>query len=183
MTHATAPVGLLADAVWWTRDALEVAASTDPRAPTPCHDWDLRQLLAHMADGLDAFAEASGGFVAVERAPLAGDPVTDLCSRACAVLASWRRSTPESVRVADVELPADVLLHTAALEITVHGWDVARACGLPGDLPAKLATALLPAAALLVTRSDRPGRFAPALPTAYGAGPSERLLALLGRRA
>src|SRR5699024_9301561 len=59
MTAATAPVALLERAIGWTRRALHDAEAAPPSASTPCHDWQLGDLLAHMSDGLDAFTEAS----------------------------------------------------------------------------------------------------------------------------
>ncbi len=180
MRSTTAPVDLLARAIAWTCDALATAPTVDPCVPTPCHDWDLGRLLAHMSDGLDAFTEASSGLVAVPARPLTGGPVAGLCAKACALLEAWTTSTTDSVRVRDLDLAADVLLHTAALEITVHGWDVARACHLDHPMPVDLAADLVPAAMLLVTSTDRPGRFDPPLPGRYDV-PSAALLAHLGR--
>ncbi len=180
MRASTSPVELLARSIGWTRSALEVAASTDPQTPTPCRDWDLDQLLGHMSDGLDAFTEASRGMVDVTPRILARDPVADLCTKACALLEAWTSSSADSVQVHDLDLSADVLLHAAAVEITVHGWDVARACGLDEPLPADLAAALIPAAMLLVARADRSGRFDPPLPGKYD-DPADVLLSHLGR--
>ena len=49
---------------------------------------------------------------------------------------------------------------TGAIEITVHGWDIFSACGTYRPVPPGLASALLPAAALLVIPNTRPGLFA-----------------------
>ena len=74
-----------------------------------------------------------------------------------------------------------LLVRAAALEITVHGWDVARALRLDHPLPPALAADLLPVARGLVGH----GRFAPALTVASDpAAPSGvRLLGWVGREA
>jgi uncharacterized protein (TIGR03086 family) len=67
------------------------------------------------------------------------------------------------------------------VEIAVHGWDVAQACGRPRPIPPQLAEELLQLAPLLVTDADRPGRFAPPVAVPAGASPGDRLVAFLGR--
>jgi hypothetical protein len=78
-------------------------------------------------------------------------------------------------------MTAPLLVATAALEITVHGWDVARALDLDHPVPPELAEALLPVAVLVVDPADRGVRFAPALRAPAYAASAERLLAHLGR--
>jgi len=68
------------------------------------------------------------------------------------------------------------------LEITVHGWDVAWACGMDRPIPAPLAGELLVLAAEVVAAEDRPGRFAAPVEPGVDAAPGERLVAFLGRR-
>ena len=48
-------------------------------------------------------------------------------------------------------LPAGLVALTGALEVAVHGWDVARACGVDRPLPDELARALLAAAPSLIS--------------------------------
>ncbi|WP_110207679.1 TIGR03086 family protein [Nocardioides daejeonensis] len=189
MTCATTPVALLERAIGWTRQALYDAEGIPLTARTPCTAWNLGDLLAHMSDGLDAFTEASCGFVALGSVPSHTTRIDELRGKACALLAAWTAPSAADVWVHDQALHADVLLHAAAVEITVHGWDVMQTAGLAHDsrshtlraLPDDLAEGLLPGARLLLASADRPGRFAPALETAYDATPGERLLAHLGR--
>ncbi|WP_235734593.1 TIGR03086 family metal-binding protein [Nocardioides alcanivorans] len=183
MTTATAPVALLERAVGFTRQALYDATSTPLSAPTPCPAWQLGDLLEHMADGLEAFTEASSGFVSLEAPDLGTNRLDALRGKACALLSAWSAPTAHTVLVHDQALHVEVLLRVAAVEITVHGWDVSRAAGTRQQVPDALAHDLLPAAHLLLESADRPGLFAPALEPSYDAGPGERLLARLGRRA
>jgi uncharacterized protein (TIGR03086 family) len=79
-------------------------------------------------------------------------------------------------------MPSTLLACTGALEISVHGWDVARACGHDRPLPVPLAVDLLSVAPLLVDDADRPGRFAGPVDVPPSAGAGDRLLAFLGRQ-
>ena len=52
-------------------------------------------------------------------------------------------------------VPSGLLVSTAALEVTVHGWDVGWATGAPERIPAALARDLHPVAAATVSAADR----------------------------
>jgi uncharacterized protein (TIGR03086 family) len=104
-----------------------------------------------------------------------------LQEKACALLGAWSGATPAGVSVAGHDLASDLLVATAALEITVHGWDVGQALGVGPPLPEELATRLLLVAHLLVQPDDRAVRFAARRSAPPDAGPGERLLAFLGR--
>jgi uncharacterized protein (TIGR03086 family) len=184
--------GLLERAVGYTRTSLQLVPHADLHAPTPCAQWDLLALLRHMNDSLAAFTDAADiGYV--DLVPVAADDVGPevartilerLRGRACALLAAWSRHPPTGdVAVADRLLRSDLLAAAGALEIAVHGWDVARACGADRPLPTALALELLPAVPLLVGDLDRPRRFAERLVVPAYAPPGTRLLAALGRRA
>jgi uncharacterized protein (TIGR03086 family) len=177
---------LLERAVGYTRTSLVLAVSADPAARTPCERWDLLALLRHMDDSLAAFTEAAEiGYV--DLAPVVGaDPaalvVQRLKARACALLAAWTHHPgPGVVAVGDRPLRSDLLAVAGALEIAVHGWDVAQACGVDRPLPAALALDLLDVLPLLVHDTDRPARFADPVDVPLHARPSTRLLGRLGR--
>jgi uncharacterized protein (TIGR03086 family) len=191
---------LLDRAVAYTRGALQLVAGADPAAATPCRGWDLEALLRHMDDSLAAFTEAAEiGYV--DLAPV-GDPWPDgpapterlvarLRGRACALVAAWSRhdddhDVPQAIGVSPSrhrpELRSDLMAAAGALEITVHGWDVGRACGQDRPVPAGLALELLDVVPLFVQDVDRPSRFAEPVDVPLHARPSTRLLAAVGRR-
>ncbi|HEX6248872.1 MAG TPA: TIGR03086 family metal-binding protein [Nocardioidaceae bacterium] len=177
---------LLERAVAYARVSLALVSPGQLTASTPCRGWDLRQLLAHLGDSLASLHEAGvGGPVALRRhPPPAGDPVAGLQPIVAGLLAGWA-ADPErgrrDVLVGDRPLTAPVLAAAGALEVTVHGWDVATACGADRPIPAALAVDLLRVAPRLVTDADRPHRFAPPVPAPAAASPGEVLLAFLGR--
>jgi uncharacterized protein (TIGR03086 family) len=173
-------VELLDRSLAYTRTALAAVTPDRLDAPTPCADWDLDALLAHMDDALDAFTEAATGSVAL--VPTTGVPrLASIRDKACALLGWWCEHPPSSVAVGGAALPADLLVGAAALEITVHGWDVHQSLGHDEPLPEELARVLLPLARLLVGAEDRPCRFAPPVTPAPSATASEQLLGFLGR--
>ena len=181
MTTALAgAVELLERSLGYTRVALCGITEARLAAPTPCRDWTLRDLLAHMDDSLDAFTEAAGGSVALTPTR-AGPPVVVLQQKACALLGLWTGEGPSGVRVGGVDLATELLVATAALEISVHGWDVAQATGARTPIPEELARHLLPIARSTVSEEDRGIRFASALPDPVEATADVRLRAFLGR--
>jgi uncharacterized protein (TIGR03086 family) len=177
---------LLGRAVDYTRGSLSHVTGDLLSAPTPCWEWDLEALLRHMDDALLAFTEAADvGYVDLGPV-LPHDPATELVrhlrARACALLAAWTHHPPTGLlEVADLPLPAALVAAAGALEITVHGWDVARACGVHRPIPAALAVALMSVVPQVVHDTDRPHRFADPVDVPPTAAPGELLLGLVGR--
>ena len=189
-TPVEAGTELLERAVSYTRASLSVVTADDLERSTPCREWRLVELLRHMDDSLQALHEAGAtGQVRLppDLEPAVGESglrvVESLRRRACALLGAWSlRHAEEQVVVSGGVLPASLVALTGALEIAVHGWDVARACGVDRPLPDELARALLAVAPSLISAEDRGQRFAPAVPVAAGASASSRLLAHTGRQ-
>jgi len=188
-TALSGAVELLDRSLGYTRVILAGVTPDHLDRPTPCDDWSLGELLAHMEDALDAFTEAAGGTLGttgrgvVLGAGLGAVPrVNRLQDKACALLGAWSGVTPDGVRVAGHDLSSDLLVAAAALEITVHGWDVGQTVGLRSAISDQLAERLLPVARLLVQPEDRAVRFAAPRPLPTGAGPGACLLGFLGRR-
>jgi uncharacterized protein (TIGR03086 family) len=156
--------------------------------PTPCAAWDLGALLEHVSDSLAALHEATAtGWVSLDvlaRAPVssADDLVTTLRTRAGRLLAaSAAGGEDRAVAIAGRRLTGRQVTAVGALEITVHGWDIAEACRCPRPIPPALATSILAVIPLVVTQVTRNVQFAGAIPAAPQACPSDRLVALLGR--
>jgi uncharacterized protein (TIGR03086 family) len=155
-------------------------------ASTPCRDWDLTALMLHMDDSLRALQEAADlGLVTMTTAE-PDDPehlVAGLRTRAGALLGAWTANQgAELVSVAGCPLTAKVLVLTGALEVAVHGWDVAQTCGNELPIPKAVAADLVTLVPSLVDRSGRGSRFAPAVPVPPWASPGDLLVAALGRR-
>jgi uncharacterized protein (TIGR03086 family) len=152
--------------------------------PTPCVRWDLEALLRHLADSMAALREATEGNVELHGpAPDVEAVIPLVRDQAVRLLGAWAQAGRHpTVRVEDALLTAPLIAGAGAIEVTVHGWDVAQACGRPRPIPADLADELLDLAALMVTGPDRPGRFGRPLAVPGDAPAGDRLLAYLGRR-
>jgi uncharacterized protein (TIGR03086 family) len=175
---------LLERAINYTVGGLQSVTAETLTRSTPCREWNLRALLAHMNDSLIALQQACEvGQVDLEPIDELGpDPVATVRNRAWGLLGAWTNASwRRSISVAGCPLPTEIVTGTGAVEIAVHGWDVARACGQRRPFPASLAEELLAFAATVVTDADRPTRFAAAVEVPQLASPEDRLVAFLGR--
>jgi uncharacterized protein (TIGR03086 family) len=162
--------------------------------PTPCSQWSLGELLAHMTVQHRGFAAAAAGRGADlgvwQAGPPAADPVGAYAAAADAVLAAFAAggaadrpfALPEITTA--ITFPGRQAMAFHLVDYVVHGWDVARCLGIgfePG--PEVLAVALKVAQAV----PDGPGRlepgsaFRPAVATPGTAGALDQIVALLGR--
>jgi len=186
----TGGFALLERAMGYTLGSLQLVTPGLMAAPTPCAAWSLRSLLLHMNDSLQTMHEAiASGHLELDAVASAdlGDPVADpvgtLRARACRMIGAWAENDgPTRITVADSGLPAGLVAATGAVEVAVHGWDVAVSCGGDRPLPPSLAADLLPLVLLVVDDSDRPHRFAAPPDVRPDATASDHLLAHLGRR-
>lgn len=184
-------VALLERAVYYTLGQLQaVTPAALPRA-TPCQGWNLRALLEHMNDSLAAMQEAMA-LSHVSPADDAGDAATagngtaaglvaGLRARGCQLLGTLASSEENLVWVGGYPVPVRIVASAGAIDVTVHGWDVGRACGSGAPIPADLALNLLKIAPLLVSGADRPGRFGGPVAVPPDADPADQLLGYLGR--
>jgi uncharacterized protein (TIGR03086 family) len=188
MTAGGAPallggVGLLERAINYTLGALHAVTPADLPAPTPCAAWTLRELLTHLDESLLTLHEAATGRLDLAPAPrTSADPVTAVRERASDLLGAWTHTTRTTTTVGDTDLTTGIVATAGAMEVAVHGWDVARSTGRGRPLPAGLAEEMLALSPLLVSPADRPARFAAPVPVPAGAAAGDRLLAFLGRR-
>jgi uncharacterized protein (TIGR03086 family) len=113
--------------------------------------------------------------------PEAGGPAGVFVTRARSLLACWARAGSPAVAIGGLPLAAEIVAAAGALEIAVHGWDVAQASGSRLAIPPSLAARLLQVAPLLVAGTDRPQLFAAPVAVRCEASASEKLTAFLGR--
>ncbi len=182
----TAGLILLERATSYFLGSLSMVTPEALPCPTPCSAWDLRALLQHVADSVAALGEAVVGTVDIDPPPMScdarPDPVAALRDSSHRLLGAWTNATAlQAVAIGGRLLPVGVVAGTGALEIAVHAWDIARACGSDHRLPAELAEELLELSHLIVTDADRPARFAPPVAVSPAAAPADRLVAFLGR--
>ena len=98
--------------------------------------------------------------------------MASLRNRACQMIGvlGCRAAEPRQIPIADRELGAGIVAATGAVEVAVHGWDVARACRQDRPVPPALAEELLDLGRCWSAAEDRPTRFAPG---ATVAGPGQ----------
>jgi uncharacterized protein (TIGR03086 family) len=159
----------------------------DLSRPTPCEEWDLGQLLAHMTvqhRGFAAAAAGHGGDPEVWQLPPGADPVREYAQAAESVIAAFAEPgvADRSFLLPEITprpVPARLAIGFHLVDYVVHGWDVARALGLPYELPPDVLAAALPIAEAVPVGAARRA-FAPPVPEP-GNDPLNRILALLGR--
>ena len=192
---ATASGLLLADAISYALGNVEPVTPDLLARPTPCREWNLRMLLQHGCESLAALEEGfATGCVRLTAAgdcpdgsgpdgswPEAGGPAGVFVTRARSLLACWAPAGSPAVAIGGLPLAAEIVAAAGALEIAVHGWDVAQASGSRLAIPPSLAARLLQVAPLLVAGTDRPQLFAAPVAVRCEASASEKLTAFLGR--
>jgi uncharacterized protein (TIGR03086 family) len=187
-------VGLDARAVRASVQIASQASAADLSRPTPCSDWTLGELLAHMTAQHEGFAAAAAGDGAdlvhwQTGAPVA-DPVGEYAAAAERVTAAFAAAGVLAGEFVLPEIspklrfPAAEAIGFHFVDYVVHGWDVARALGRAYDLEPDVLAAALPIARAVPDgeRRRRPeAAFAPRV-AASSAGPLGQIVALLGRR-
>ncbi|MFZ0189166.1 MAG: TIGR03086 family metal-binding protein [Streptosporangiaceae bacterium] len=187
-------VGLDARAVLASVQIVSQASAADLARPTPCPDWRLAELLAHMTAQHNGFAAAAAGYGAdlvhwQTGAPVA-DPVGEYAVAAARVMAAFAAAgvlagefvLPEISP--ELRFPAAEAIGFHFVDYVAHGWDVAQALGRAYDLEPDVLAAALPIAQAVPDgeRRRRPGAaFAPRVAASSG-GPLGQIVALLGRR-
>jgi uncharacterized protein (TIGR03086 family) len=192
MAPLTRGLELLGWAISYALASTRLATPQRLPCPTPCAGWDLGLLLRHVGDSFGVLHEAiTAG--CIDSGPAADDDGSDpdvvsgLYRRAGGLLAACSPAAPGTpaghlVTIGDRELPAKMAVAAGAIEITVHGWDIATACGSRRPIPPDLAALLLPIAPLFITPGSRAGLFADPVPVPGRACPGDQLVAFLGRQ-
>jgi uncharacterized protein (TIGR03086 family) len=193
--------GLLAGAISYALGVCALVGPGDMTLPTPCAEWDLAMLLAHLSASMaDLETAIRTGTLDLERPPdnAAGDPVETLRDQAAQLLCAvyGYDGAMRFVAVAGLPVPAGLVACTGAVEIAVHGWDVSAARGGAGragvrpvnpieptcpipPIPAVLATRMLRLCPLV--GAGREGLFAGPVEVPAQASPGNRLVGFLGR--
>lgn len=164
--------------------------------PTPCAEWDLGQLLAHMTGQNRGFAAAARG-EAFDPASWAEAPLSErfaetFAATADEVVAAFAEDGATErewlLMVGGDEplpVPGEKAVGFHLIDYIVHAWDVAVAIGREPEFdPLVLAEVLTLAEEVPLDGPTRVGPnapFAPALELEGGDGLLEQLLALLGR--
>lgn len=173
----------------WEQGTPVVAALTEAQldAPTPCGNWDVRELLTHQLVETGMFTRVNLGLApespddeSIDWARLAGE----WTSIGGDNLASWRKAGLEGERTYPFgTFPAEVAAVINLGEIVVHSWDIAHASGQTFTPDPALVSIVY---GLYGNMDMTPYRtydvFGPEIPVATDAPELDRLLGLLGRQ-
>ncbi len=143
--------------------------------PTPCGDWNVARLMAHLGAAPRIFLEMGRGNQpdwSAEPPPVETGWTSRFRSDADDLIHSWHQAG----EAAD---PAKVDWQTA--EFALHTWDLARATGQPIDLDPEVAERGLAFMSSALTPENRGQAFAAAQPAPDDAPVYDRLAAYAGR--
>lgn len=179
------------------RKTTEIARQVTPdqlTLPTPCADWNLRQLVDHMTTENLGFAAAARGRGS-DPAPWVGhsnraDPVADYVTATESLISAFaepdvlRQSFALPLLTREKEFPGEQAVMMQLVDSVVHAWDLARTVDLPLTVDDDVTAPVLALCEQIPDDGSRrkPGAvFGPSMPCADDAPALERIVALLGR--
>lgn len=179
-------------------EAVDAVGASDLDRPTPCAEWTLADLLAHMTVQHHGFAAAARGNgadeavwkVATVADAVRADPAGTYTAAAHDVLDAFAADGIIEATFAlpefgpDATFPGALAIGFHFVDYAVHGWDVAATLGAAYELPDDVVAALLP---LVMAIPDGDLRDSAASPfdravNSSAATDFEKVLAHLGRR-
>jgi uncharacterized protein (TIGR03086 family) len=173
--------------------AARLVGAVDPAqldGPTPCAEWDVRALLAHLVSGnrrSQAVAEGEWPQRGGTAAEVLGDnPAAAYRETARALAEAWRRPgrLDRSYRLPFGDLPGEAAVGMHLMETVLHGWDLARATGQDPGFDPEVVEAADRFARSSMPERRRPGSpFADAVEAPPVASAIDRLAAYAGRLA
>lgn len=154
--------------------------------PTPCAEWSVRIVLDHVVAGNLFFVHLATGSpppgLGIDH--LGNDPVAAFRDSVRAVTSAFDADgfLGRVVHAPFGEATGSALIEMRRNELTVHGWDVAKATGQSTDLDRELVAACLVSyTASLRHRNRDETPFGVEQPAPPGANDADRLAAFLGR--
>lgn len=151
--------------------------------PSPCPGWTAKDVLRHVNDTSQAFLERAGIAIPVSHG---GRSVID----------QWTELRDQMIVA--LELPAAAVSPVSlgggeqtfetvtdrylCPDLLIHGWDIARACGLDEDFDPELVSVMLVQIEEMAPTGRRMGAFGDEVSVPDDADQFTRLLALTGRQ-
>ncbi len=186
MTESTDPRPLYSAALSWAHGLM--AGPHDLDAPTPCAEFDVRDLLGHLvatAERARVIGEGGDpGSVPLVVRGLA-DPAGAYAEATAKTLAVWADDAllDRTLTVPWGTVPGRGAVWGYLNETLVHGWDLAVATGQDPEADPALAGAVLAVVPRFLPEEPRGGPvpFGPVVPSRPDAGPTERLANWSGR--
>jgi len=177
------PVGLYRAA---TDRAIACVEAVDPDQlglPTPCSEWTVQQLIAHLVGGTEYLLSAATGG---ESAPAAHGSNVDYRRAVAEVLDALKQPGAMDwtcISPLGFEWPVSQAVAGTFMDVLIHTWDLARATGQDEKLDSVLVNAC---SAMFLPDMPERGRAAgivgPAVEVGDDGSPQDLLLAAMGRR-
>ena len=174
----------------WTGQRVAGVRPDDLGHATPCTEWDVRALVAHIVAGIWYFKALAAGEPVEDLmrglSDLVGDdPFASYDQAGRAGLDAWRAAgaLDRSYRLPMAERAGREALAIHQADLLIHGWDLAEATHQDATMDAELAAFALETERWFVRAEMRGPRraYAAARPEAAASSDQERLLALVGR--
>jgi uncharacterized protein (TIGR03086 family) len=192
MTENQDPRPLYRRAVAQTEAIVAAVELSQLGLPTPCPEYDVRTLLAHITGGLTRTALVGEGDPDALAHPAQASGVPDdgwpAAYRAAATraVAAWADDTKLDtlVEVPWGKVPGRIALAGYIQETLAHGWDLSKATGQPTEGDPELALWSLATAKRILPaeiRGQEGVPFGPVVDVPPDAGPYTQLAAWLGR--
>lgn len=171
------------------RTHLSAVRDEDWAAATPCTDWDVRYLVAHVVGGnrfasmvLDGRTAAEAVEHVMGTAQVGADPLGDFDASIAAQRRRFRRDPALDRMISNPigAVSAERFLGLRVFDVAVHSWDLAVAIGGDAELDEALAEAVLG-----IVEHEAPGMgfgIEPCGEVGPDASPMDRLLDVSGRR-
>ena len=159
--------------------------------PTPCAEWNVRQVIEHMIGTNYAFARAASGQPMqgpppADAPPVGDDPAAAYAASARAALAAWQApgALDRTLNLPFGQVPGAQAIGINIGDELVHTWDLAKATRRDRTLDAEAAAATLERTQQMLTPESRnqSSMFEPEQPCAPDAPIHDRLAAFLGRQ-
>jgi len=155
---------------------------------TPCTEWTVKDLLAHLIGGAGLFTDVFEGREPDMTPPALPDDIAGVkaawATNSTRVLAAFH--APGALERTALfpwgEMPGIAAVNLAVFDVTTHATDLATATGQPVPPEALLEEALVVGKQLIGPEMRVPGLFDPEQPAAEDAPAADRLLAFAGRR-
>jgi uncharacterized protein (TIGR03086 family) len=153
-------------------------------SPTPCADFQVRDLLNHLFQvviNMQAMAERKPGDFRSTPDVIKDDWRDRFATETERLIAAWSDPAALEGVSAGMGLPQPMIAGLALADLTVHGWDLARATGQPYEPDPVVVAHLRPQVEQMAPQGRAMGAFGEPAPVAPDASDFEQLLAITGR--
>jgi uncharacterized protein (TIGR03086 family) len=185
VTTTADPLATLCRSVEQAGDVIAGVAGDQWGMHTPCHEWNVSQLVDHVIQSArNGEIRATGGSPDwTATPPHADNAAAEFQGAATALITAWRRADLDgTVDMPGMgELPKRFPVDQLTAELAVHTWDLARATGQSTALDAQVGEAALGWAQGALRPQMRGQAFGPEVSIDPSAPLYDRLAAFFGR--